>query len=369
MSTIPFIEARFFNPAEGRTELETRLMRHLRKLRRRRIPPDLPAPPDESDAPDKVSDADLMGIVRFGDDDESRVKRRVKRLMECRKAASGLEHLKRDDRERLEVLKDGVRLISIRNEHHADELAAALHEDMPWMAPATEVVWRAMSRSVREGWPGLRVPPLLLDGPPGIGKSYWARRLGALLSTSTTVIEATGENASFGVVGSQRGWGGSCPGRLIETILQGRIANPVMVVDEVEKAGRATSTSGQAFGLAEALLPLLEPLTATRWSCPYYQVKFDMSWVIWVLTSNDYRLLPEPLLSRCPPIRLRHLTLAELVAFVRREGGKRNLSETSIEAICEILAHPSLQRHRPSLRVAARMLQRAADLEQRPTLN
>ena len=369
MSTIPFIEARFFNPAEGRIEFETRLMRHLRKLRCKRISPDLLAPPDEADAPGKIPDADLMGIIRFNDDDEARIKRRVKRLMECRKAASGLEHLKRDDRERLEVLKDGVRLISLRNEHHADELAAALHEDMPWMAPATEVVWHAMRRSVREGAPGLRMPPLLLDGPPGIGKSHWARQLGKLLTTPTTVIEATGENASFGIVGSQRGWGGSYPGRLIETVLQSRIANPVMVVDEIEKAGRATSTSGQAFGLAEALLPLLEPLTAKRWSCPYYQVKFDMSWVIWVLTSNDHRLLPEPLLSRCPPIRLRHLTLAELVAFVRREGAKRNLSETSTEAICEILSHPSLRQHQPSLRVAARMLQRAADLEQGPTLH
>lgn len=122
----------------------------------------------------------------------------------------------------------------------------------------------------------------------------------------------------------------------------------------------------QAFGLAEALLPLLEPLTAARWSCPYYQVRFDMSWIIWVLTSNDCRLLPEPLLSRCPPIRLRHLTLAELTGFVRREGAKRNLSEAGIEAICEVLAHPSLRRHQPSLRVASRMLRRATDLEQRP---
>ncbi|WJS83918.1 AAA family ATPase [Paracoccus sp. TOH] len=369
MSTIPFIEARFFDPKEDRIELETRFMRHLRKLRCRRIPPDLPAPPDEIDAPGEIPDTDLMGIIRFSDDDEARIKRRVNRIIERRKAASGLEHLKRDDRERLEVLKDGARLVQISSEHRADEIAAGLHGDMSWMAPATEVVWRAMRRSVREGWPGLRVPPLLLDGPPGIGKSHWARRLGQLLSTTTSVIEATGENASFGIVGSQRGWGGSHPGRLIETILQSRIANPVMVVDEVEKAGRATSTNGHAFGLAEALLPLLEPLTARRWSCPYYQVKFDMSWVIWVLTSNDYRLLPEPLLSRCPPIRLRHLTLAELQAFVRREGAKRNLSETSIEAICEILSHPSLRQHRPSLRVAARMLQRAADLEQGPTLH
>lgn len=368
MSSIPFIEARFFNPAEGRIELETRFMRHLRKLRSKRPPPGFLALPDDAAAACDRPDIDPMGIIRFSDDDEARIKRRVKRILECRKAASGLEHLKRDDRERLEVLKDGARLIAIRNEQHADELAAALHEDMPWMAAATEMVWHAMRRSVREGWPGLRVPPLLLDGPPGIGKSHWARRLGQLLFLPTAVIEATGENASFGIVGSQRGWGGSCPGRLIETILQNRVANPVMVVDEVEKAGTAVSTKGHAFGLAEALLPLLEPMTATRWSCPYYQVKFDMSWIIWVLTSNDFRLLPEPLLSRCPPIRLRHLTLAELQAFVRREGVKRDLSETSIEAICEILSHPSLQQHRPSLRVAGRMLGRAADLEQGPTL-
>ncbi|WP_449044867.1 AAA family ATPase [Paracoccus versutus] len=309
---------------------------------------------------------DLMDIIGISADDAARIRRRVKRILELRKAATGLEHLKSDDRARLDAVKNGVRLISIPSEHRADELAAALHEDMPWMAPATEVVWHAARRSVREGWPGLRVPPLLLDGPPGIGKSHWARRFGELLSVPTAVIEATGENASFGVVGSQRGWGGSCPGRLIETVLQSRVANPVVVVDEVEKAGTAVSMKGHAFGLAEALLPLLEPLIATRWSCLYYQVKFDMSWVIWVLTSNDHRRLPEPLLSRCPPIPLRPLTLAELQGFVRREGVKRALSETAVDAICEVLAHPTLQRHHPSLRVATRMLQRAADLEQRP---
>lgn len=309
---------------------------------------------------------DLMDIIGISADDAARIRRRVKRILELRKAATGLEHLKSDDRARLDAVKNGVRLISIPSEHRADELAAALHEDMPWMAPATEVVWHAARRSVREGWPGLRVPPLLLEGPPGIGKSHWARRFGELLSVPTAVIEATGENASFGVVGSQRGWGGSCPGRLIETVLQSRVANPVMVVDEVEKAGTAVSMKGHAFRLAEALLPLLEPLIATRWSCLYYQVKFDMSWVIWVLTSKDHRRLPEPLLSSCPPIPLRPLTLAELQGFVRREGVKRALSETAVDAICEVLAHPTLQRHHPSLRVATRMLQRAADLEQRP---
>lgn len=132
-STIPFIEARF--------------MRHLRKLRCRRIPPDLLAPPDEIDALGEIPDLDPMGIIRFSDDDEARIKRRVNRIIERRKAASGLEHLKRDDRERLELLKDGARLISIRNEHHADELAAALHEDMPWMRRPRR--WSGTPRAAR----------------------------------------------------------------------------------------------------------------------------------------------------------------------------------------------------------------------------
>lgn len=246
-------------------------------------------------------------------------------------------HLKPAERERLEALRDGVRLAAIPTEHRADELAAALHAEFPWMAPATEAVWQAMRRPVRCGEPGLRLPPLLLDGPPGIGKSHWARHLGMLLAVPSMVFEATVENASFGLVGSQRGWGNAAPGRLLNTMLQHRIGNPVVIVDEVEKAGRASSNKGQSFGLAEALLPRLEPISARAWSCPFYEVKFDMGWVIWVLTSNNWRLLPEPLLSRCPPLRLRELTLADLAGFVGREGAKRGLSGAATDAICAAL--------------------------------
>lgn len=163
--------------------------------------------------------------------------------------------------------------------------------------------------------------------------------------------------------------GNSAPGRLINTILQHRVGNPVVVVDEVEKAGRATSTKGQAFSLAESLLPLLEPISAKAWSCPFYEVKFDMGWVIWVLTSNNYRLLPEPLLSRCPPIRLQQLSARDLATFVRRDGVKRGLSEKAIDVIVLALTRAAQQGHRPSLRIAARMLQRADDLEHGPVLH
>ncbi|AGT07404.1 AAA family ATPase [Paracoccus aminophilus] len=363
MPHFPFAEIRIFDPSETRVTLEDRLENHLRRLR---------GYPDIDDAKADEAFANLAAKHRPDASstfqDSKKIQRRVSRLLDRRNAASGLSHLKREDRERIEVLKHGVQLVCIPTEHRADEIAAALHAEAPWMAPAAEVVWQAMRRSVREGWPGVRLPPLLLDGPPGIGKSHWARRLGVLLALPTTVVEATSESASFGLVGSQRGWGSAHPGRLIETILDSLIANPILVIDEVEKAGTVTSTKGTAFSLAESLLPLLEPLTARRWNCPYFNIRFDMSWVNWVLTSNDYRRLPEPLLSRCPPIRLRNLTSEELAGFIRREGPQRQLSQLAVETILDALAHPSLRRRRPSLRLASRMLQRAADLENTPPL-
>lgn len=57
-------------------------------------------------------------------------------------------HLKTDDREEIDTLKSGTRLVEIDSEARADEIAAALHAEMPWMSPATEVLWQAMRQSV-----------------------------------------------------------------------------------------------------------------------------------------------------------------------------------------------------------------------------
>lgn len=362
MATIPFIQSKFFPAGQTADHLEKRFIKHLRLLRSGLV--------GRSRNGADLTEADNVAVLETGIShlDRLKVQRRVRKLVKRRQEASGMQHLPAEERDRLAALAGGVRLAEVPTEHRADEIAAALHDEMPWMGPATEQVWKGMRRSVREGATGLRLPPILLDGPPGIGKSFWARRLGGLLTVPTTVIEATNENASFGLVGSQRGWGSAAPGRLISTILMERVGNPVVVVDEVEKSGTAKSTSGRAFGLAEALLPLLEPMSARRWSCPFYQVKFDMSWVIWVLTSNASHALPEPLLSRCPPIALRALTTEELVAFIWREGRRQGTSDLALDAAVEAFKRAG-RTSRPSLRTAARVLQRAADLESHPTLH
>ena len=297
MPRIPIMSARHCDDLPSVTDIERRLFARLARLRGRRVGSGPGTPSDD--------DEDIhVWQLCLPRSDKLRIHRRARAVHDRPEAATGLAHLSSKTRARLSVLRDGAELVTIPTEHRADEISAALHADMPWMAQATETVWHAMRRSVREGDPGLRLPSLLLVGPPGIGKSHWARTLGSFVGAPTTIVDATSEPAGFAIVGSQVGWASAGPGRVLETILAHRVANPLIVVDEIEKAGSVRSKSGTAHDLAQALLPLIERSTAASWSCPFFRVRFDMSWVGWVLTANTTAGLSAPLLSRCPPLHL-----------------------------------------------------------------
>ncbi|WP_343081003.1 AAA family ATPase [Ostreiculturibacter nitratireducens] len=364
MPRIPFIAARFPDLDQSKYDIETRLSRHLRALRVRKA---------EAQVDDPISDAleeDLGNGWRrptdLGEDDHRRIRRRAAALVARREAASRLGHLRKEEREQLSVLRDGVRLVSIPSEQRADELAAELHAEMPWLGQATEAVWHAMRASVRAGAAGFRLPPLLLDGPPGIGKSTWAQRLASLVGTATMQIDAASEAAGFAVADCQRCWSSAAPERPLELILRQRIGNPIIVVDEVENPGRVTLAGGRAHDLTDALLGPLEPMTARGWACPHFRVTFDMGWIGWVMTSNDWRHLSPPFLSRCRLIRLGPLTRGDVRGFVEREAKRRGIEGETVEMIFEALARCATQ---PDLRSLNRLLDHIAELQNRPPLH
>lgn len=367
MRNYPFLKASMPDPDLSARNIAKDLVLRPLRLRAARAGVDLSRHEEES-----LYDLACMGAVEgisVPQKDHRRANRRASRLYDRVVRESGVGHLDKQDRERLSPLKDGVGLYRIADDHHADVLTATLHEEMPWMAPATEYAWNAMRRSVREGHPGFRLPPVIFDGPPGIGKTHWARRLGELIGAGSLVIDSTSEGGSFAVVGSQRGWSGARPGHVFEFVLERLSGNPLVVVDEVEKAGHVRSSSGQSFALAQALLPLLEPVTAADWSCPYFRVRCDMSWISWILLTNDLAPLPEPLISRCTVHRLQDVELPHLIVFAERQGRARGLSEASISAIVDALAAVAPQAEvKPSLRTMLRMLQRALDMENRPVV-
>ena len=88
-------------------------------------------------------------------------------------------------------------------------------------------------------------------------------------------------------------WKGARPGKVFETLVDGPYANPVMVVDEIDKAG-----GEHAYDPLGALYSLLEHDTAQSFTDEFAEVAIDASQVIWVATANDARGIPEPILNR-----------------------------------------------------------------------
>lgn len=181
-----------------------------------------------------------------------------------------------------------------------DEWAAAVHARTPWMGDLTTLLMKHMRSRLKAGHVGLSMPPLLLVGKPGNGKSWYAEMIGILLGAPVREIDVGSGSAGFRVAGTEKGWGSSGIGIPVEMMLEHRIANPVIVVNEICKAGQKVgSTSGSVTSITTALLQMLEPDTAKRFECPALRIRFDMSRVNWILTANDLDQVPAPLRDRC----------------------------------------------------------------------
>ena len=139
---------------------------------------------------------------------------------------------------------------------------------------------------------------MLLLGEPGIGKTHFARKIAQLLGTGYGFVPMSSLTAGWVLSGASSQWKNAKPGKVFDTFLNGDYANPVIVVDEIDKA----SADGQYDPLG-ALYELLEIETATRFVDEFVEVPIDASGAVWLATANDAARIPEPLAQ--PPERLR----------------------------------------------------------------
>jgi ATP-dependent Lon protease len=139
----------------------------------------------------------------------------------------------------------------------------------------------------------LEITPMLLLGPPGVGKTHFAREIAQLLGTGLGFISMSSLTAGWVLSGASSQWKGARPGKVFETLVDGQYANPVMVVDEIDKA-----RGEHAYDPMGALYSLLEVETAGSFTDEFAEVAIDASQVIWVATANDERSIPEPILNR-----------------------------------------------------------------------
>src|SRR3989440_5525230 len=139
----------------------------------------------------------------------------------------------------------------------------------------------------------IELPPMLLLGEPGIGKTHFARKLSELLGTGFGFVPMSSLTAGWVLSGASSQWKNAKPGKVFDTFLNGEYANPVIVVDELDKA----RSDGQYDPLG-ALYELLEVQTATRFVDEFVELPIDASGAVWLATANDASRIPEPLLSR-----------------------------------------------------------------------
>jgi len=139
----------------------------------------------------------------------------------------------------------------------------------------------------------LELSPMLLLGEPGIGKTHFARRLSQLLGTGYGFVPMSSLTAGWILSGASSQWKNSRAGKVFDTLVLGDYANPVMVVDEIDKA----AADGQYDPLG-ALYGLLEQDTAREFVDEFAEVPLDCSEIVWVATANDAARIPDPILNR-----------------------------------------------------------------------
>jgi len=274
-----------------------------------------------------------------------------------------LNHLKPDDRAPLLAAACGARAVGVVNRDQMEERIAELHAIHPWLASASTAIMKHMRLRTLVGPAPLHTSPLILLGPPGIAKSSWARDLGRVFNVPSVDIDVGASNgATFSVSGVERGWGSATPGRVVRTMLRERLANPLVILDEIDKIPEQVTTNGggKLPGAFEVLKSMIEPTTARAWSCPFYQLPFDLTQVSWIMTTNSIDRMPTAFLDRCKVIRLESPSFDHLAAAgtrLLRDRLPDHLHDLGGELLIDGLHRLEKNHARVSLRQIERMVE------------
>jgi len=168
-----------------------------------------------------------------------------------------------------------------------------LKQNAPHFGDVLDLVSRSIQLSIASGAP-LRIPPLLLLGGPGVGKTYVARQIAEALETFYDHISVDTMSERGTLTGLSLSWKGARPGRIANAILQSPTASPIIVVDEADKASSLFAGEHPL----SFLHTVLEPENSSRFTDEYLTVPMRADCIFWILTANSIADLPPSILDR-----------------------------------------------------------------------